>query len=89
MAALGLGDKVQFEGFVDDVPDRIAACDLVLCPSVEREVVALDTGDVAVVWKEGFCLAAAEGMRAERAVIASDFTRHDMSWCRARAGFQP
>ncbi|MCB9662857.1 MAG: glycosyltransferase family 4 protein [Alphaproteobacteria bacterium] len=69
---LGVADRVRFLGFRDDVPARLAACDLVVCPSVEDEVVPLPGGAVHVQWREGFCLAAAEAMRTGRAVVASD-----------------
>ena len=54
--ALGIGDNVQFAGFVNDVRCMMSACDAILVPSL----------------KEGFGLAAVEAMALERPVIASN-----------------
>ncbi len=54
-AALGIGDSVEFAGFMPDVRPLMSACDAVIVPSL----------------KEGFGLAAVEAMALGRPVVAS------------------
>lgn len=54
-AALGIRDRVDFAGFVEDVRGLMSACDAVLVPSL----------------KEGFGLAAVEAMALQRPVVAA------------------
>lgn len=68
----GLEPQVEFLGYRDDIPDLMARCDIVVCPSVERERLRNGIGDWEVNWKEGFCLVALEAMRAAKPVVASD-----------------
>ncbi len=68
---LGIEKRIHFLGFRDDVHNQMGEADLVLCPSVERERIVLGGIAVQVTSKEGFCLVAAEAMRAGRPVIAS------------------
>jgi glycosyltransferase involved in cell wall biosynthesis len=53
--SLGLGDKLRFLGQVSDIPELLAAVDVVVVPS----------------WDEGFSLVTIEAMAARRAVLAS------------------
>lgn len=71
VAALGLGGRVRFLGQRSDVPDLVAAADMICCPSIEREELVLAGRKRTIEWKEGFCLGAAEGMRAAKPVIGS------------------
>ncbi len=53
--SLGLGDKLRFLGHVSQMPQLLAAVDVVVVPS----------------WDEGFSLVTIEAMAARRAVLAS------------------
>lgn len=54
--SLGLGEKLRFIGHVGNVPELLAAVDVVVVPS----------------WDEGFSLVTIEAMAARRAVLASN-----------------
>lgn len=54
-AALGIADRVRFQGFVPDVRELMSACDVVMLPSL----------------REGLPLAAIEAMALERPVVAT------------------
>ncbi len=54
-ARLGLGDRVRFIGFADNVPELLAACDAVVLPSLH----------------EGMGVALLEAMACGKAVVAS------------------
>jgi glycosyltransferase involved in cell wall biosynthesis len=53
---LGIGERVSFTGYVSDLPELLAAVDVVVVPS----------------WDEGFSLVTVEAMAACRPVLASD-----------------
>lgn len=55
-AKLGIARRISFIGYVGNVPDLLAAVDLVVVPS----------------WDEGFSLVAVEALAARRALLASD-----------------
>lgn len=67
-----LSGKAELLGTRDDIPALLDWSDVVVCPSVEKEFLDSPFGKWEVDWKEGFCLVALEGMRAFRAVVASD-----------------
>jgi glycosyltransferase involved in cell wall biosynthesis len=54
--SLGLGEKLRFMGYVGNIPELLAAVDVVVIPS----------------WDEGFSLVAIEALAARRAVLASN-----------------
>lgn len=54
--SLGLGEKLKFMGHVRNIPELLAAVDVVVIPS----------------WDEGFSLVAIEALAARRAVLASN-----------------
>lgn len=54
--SVGLGEKLRFMGHVQNIPDLLAAVDVVVIPS----------------WDEGFSLVAIEALAARRAVLASN-----------------
>ncbi len=63
---------VKFLGYRTDVPELLAASDALVVPSIEREVFRLPDDSLrTVLWKEGFNLAALEGMRAGIPVLAA------------------
>src|SRR5437868_15160049 len=53
---MGIADRVRFLGFVQYVPELLAAVDVVVVPS----------------WDEGFSLVTIEALAARRAVLASN-----------------
>jgi glycosyltransferase involved in cell wall biosynthesis len=55
-ASLGLGEKLKFVGQVRNIPELLAAVDVVVIPS----------------WDEGFSLVTIEALAARRAVLASN-----------------
>jgi glycosyltransferase involved in cell wall biosynthesis len=67
-----LHDAVDFLGERDDIPDLMAAAEVVTYPSLERATIEWGEHRWEVDWKEGFGLTAAEAMRAARPVVASD-----------------
>lgn len=72
VATLDLSANVHFLGERDDVPDLMAAAEVVAYPSLEKATIEWGEHRWQVDWKEGFGLTAAEAMRAARPVIASD-----------------
>ncbi len=56
VSLLGIRDRVRFLGFVDQIPELLAASDVVAVPS----------------WNEGFSLVTIEAMAARRVVLAAN-----------------
>lgn len=68
----GLGDNVFWPGWRDRAVAWIAACDVAVLPTVERETFRFDDGvEVEAVSTEGFPRTVLEAMAAGTAVVAS------------------
>lgn len=69
---LSAGLPVRMLGYRSDVPDLLEASELLVVPSIEQETFHEKNGEThAIHWKEGFNLAALEGMRAGIPVLAA------------------
>ena len=65
-------ENVEFLGFRNDVPSLMQGALMLVAPSVEEETVYYGGKSHRVIWKEGFCLSALEGMRGGAPVVASN-----------------
>lgn len=69
---LARGHDVEFLGFRRDIAELMAGASMLVAPSIEDEMIQYGGSQRRVVWKEGFCLSALEGMRAGVPVVASE-----------------